>query len=305
MGVVLVTPVVLVAALLMWAGVALLLSHSRWIQRTGLTARLAPYCSPGRTRRGDGVLSAGSFKEVIGPLSSLVGERLAGLLRVGEELAIRLDRVGSPVGVTGFRVRQVGWATAAAGAAVAVSAGMRLGVLLSAGMVLGAPLLAFLVLEQRVATASAKWQQTLRLELPVVAEQVGMLLGAGWGLGGALARISRRGAGACATDLKRVVARIGQGITEIEALREWAVRADVAALHRLVSVLAFNREAADLGRLISEEARAMRRDAQRDLIEIIEKRTQQVWIPVTAATLVPGVMLIGVPFVEALSVFGA
>ena len=35
----------------------------------------------------------------------------------------------------------------------------------------------------------------------------------------------------------------------------------------LVAVLALNREAGDLGRLITEEARSMRRDAHRELIE--------------------------------------
>ena len=39
------------------------------------------------------------------------------------------------------------------------------------------------------------------------------------------------------------------------------------------------------------------------LIEAIERRTQQVWIPVTFAALVPGVLLMGVPFVDALSLF--
>ena len=41
-----------------------------------------------------------------------------------------------------------------------------------------APLLAFLVVEQQLAGASARWQRRLFLELPVVAEQLGMLLSA-------------------------------------------------------------------------------------------------------------------------------
>ena len=74
-------------------------------------------------------------------------------------------------------------------------------------------------------------------------------------------------------------------------------------LDRLVAVLALNREAGDLGRLIAEEARAIRRDVQRELIETIERRGQQVWIPVTVATLVPGVLFLAVPFIEALRLF--
>jgi len=51
------------------------------------------------------------------------------------------------------------------------------------------------------------------------------------------------------------------------------------------------------------EARAIRRDVHRELIETIERRSQQVWIPVTVATLLPGVILMAIPFVEALRAF--
>ena len=88
--------------------------------------------------------------------------------------------------------------------------------------VLGAPLLAFLVLEQQVAGESARWQRRIFLELPVVTEQLGMLLSAGYSLGAALNRIAPRGRGACGRDLARVCGRIRQGLTEVDALREWA-----------------------------------------------------------------------------------
>jgi hypothetical protein len=64
-----------------------------------------------------------------------------------------------------------------------------------------------------------------------------------------------------------------------------------------------NHQAGDLGSLIGEEARAIRRDVHRELIETVERRGQQVWIPVTVAALVPGVILLAVPFVHALRLF--
>ena len=48
---------------------------------------------------------------------------------------------------------------------------------------------------------------------------------------------------------------------------------------------------------------SIRREVQRELIEQIERRAQQVWIPVTVATLVPGAVLLAVPFIEALRLF--
>jgi tight adherence protein C len=89
----------------------------------------------------------------------------------------------------------------------------------------------------------------------------------------------------------------------VDALREWAQLARVPALDRLVGVLALDRQAGDLGELISAEARAIRREVHRELIETVERRAQQVWIPVTVATLVPGVVFLVVPFVDALRMF--
>jgi Flp pilus assembly protein TadB len=295
---------VVLCGLLLWVGATLLLSQVRWFSRRPLADRLQPYTPGGMSSapRG-GLLSVESFREVVGPLSRELGERLARLLGVSEELAVRLDRIHSPLDVTAFRVRQVGWSVAAFGFGSLVSLGLRFPPAVALLFVLGAPALAFLLLEQQVATASAKWQRRLFLELPVISEQLGMLLSAGFSLGAALNRIAARGKGACGRDLARVCGRVRQGLSEVDALREWAEVADVEALDRLVGVLALNRQAGDLGRLISEEARSIRREVQRELVESIERRGQQVWIPVTVATLVPGVIFLAVPFIEAMRLF--
>lgn len=292
-----------IIGLIGFVGSTLLLSEFRWFRRPGLADRLADYTPATRGSPRRGLLSVASFREVLAPLAHLVGERVARLFGVNEELSTRLRRVHSPLDVATFRVRQVGWAGAAfligALLAVAVAPPTAVAVLI----VLGSPILAFLLLEQQVAAASEAWQERLLLELPVVAEQMGMLMSAGWSMHAAINRVAARGTGNCSADLDRVAQRVRQGLTEVDALREWAEVAGVEALDRFVSVLALNRETADLGRLIAEEARSIRRDAQRDLIETIERRNQQVWIPVTVAALIPGVLLMGVPFVDALSLF--
>jgi tight adherence protein C len=293
-----------VSGLVLWVGTTLLLSQLRWFSRPPLVQRLRPY-SPGGMAGPDhgGVLSVESFRDVVGPLSRRVGERLARLFGVSEELAVRLERVHSPLDVTAFRVRQVGWSVAAVGLGALVAVALRPSPAVAVLLLLGSPVLAFLVLEQQLAKASAQWRRRLFLELPVVSEQLAMLLSAGFSLGAALNRLAARGQGACARDLQRVTSRIRQGLSEVDALREWAVVARVEALDRLVPVLALNREAGDLGRLICDEARGIRRDVQRELVETMERRGQQVWIPVTVATLVPGVIFLSIPFIEALSLF--
>lgn len=296
--------VVAIFGLILWCGATLILSDRRWFSRRPIDERLRPYV-PGGWQRPNrvGMLSVDSFREVIAPLATSTGERLGRLFGVHEDLATRLMRVHSPVDPTTIRIRQLGWgaATFAATAAltIVVSPPLPIGI----GLVLGGPLLAFLVMEQRLVAASTRWQRRLFLELPVVGEQIAMLLSAGYSLGAALDRISERGNGSCAQDLARVTQRVRQGLSDTDALREWADLADVAGVERLVGVLALNRDTGDLGHLIADEARSIRREAQRRLTADLDRRTQQVWIPVTVATLLPGTLFLAVPFLQAMRLF--
>jgi len=288
--------------LLAWAGLSLLLSNLRWFRRIPLTQRIRPYL-PGlsiATREAD---DNSSLTRVLGPLARETGAWFSKFAGINEELSVRLERVHSKFDVTTFRLRQLGWSIAALTvgliSALALSPALPIGLLL----VVGAPTLAFLIIESQLSRQSTTWKRTLLLELPIVSEQLGMLLSAGYSLGAALQRLSKRSRGVAARDLQRVVHRIAHGIDENTALREWSEVAGVPAVQRLVGVLALNRDAGDLGHLITNEARAVRAEVHRDLIETIEKRGQQVWIPVTVATLVPGLLFLAVPFTEALRLF--
>ncbi len=296
----------LAMASLAFIGLVLALPVIPWFGRRPLTERLRPYAAGSVRQAGEaGILSVDSFRDVIAPLAHRLGGRVASAFGVNEDLEVRLHRIHSSVEPTHFRLLQVAWGI---GSMLACSASViTLGAppIIGLALVLGAPLLAFLVLEQQLATKSTKWKRRIFLELPIVSEQLGMLLGAGYSLAAALNRISQRGSGACAVDLGRVCDRMRQGLSDADALAEWATTADVPALTRFVGVLALNRQAADLSKLIADEASSARRDAQRDLIETIERRTQMVWIPVTVAALIPGVIFMAVPFIQALSLFSA
>ncbi len=295
----------ILVALAAFAGLTLLLSELRWFKRPSLTRRLAPYGPAGAAASYEGLSSLAFTAEALVAGCQAIGERAARLFGVSEELGVRLSRIHSPLDAGRFRVRQLGWSAAAMVAAGLVATLAGLPTVFAALFVLGSPLLAFLFLERQLDSASARWQRRIFTELPVVAEQLGTLTSAGWSLSSAIERIASRGTGACAADLGRVRSRMRQGLSEAEALREWGELAGVEELDRLISVLALNREATDLGRLISDEARSVRRQAQRELLESIERRNQQVWVPVTVAALVPGVLLMGTPFVDALTLFAA
>jgi Flp pilus assembly protein TadB len=293
-----------VMAMTVWVGATLLLGELRWGRRVSLAQRFAPYLpgsQGGRQAAAGGTVV--SLRAFLSPIAQSIGSRVSHLFGVSEELALRLERIHSPIGIGAWRLRQLAWTLASFVAGALVVAAVRPPAFVALLFLIGLPLLAFLLLEHRVATESARWQRRLFLELPVVSEQLGMLLSAGYSVGAALDRLSRRGNGACATDLARVCSRIRHGLGEHAALDEWVLVSGVPAVRRLVAVLVLDREAGDLGHLITEEARATRREVHRELIETIERRSQQVWVPVTIATLVPGVLFLAVPFVAAMQLF--
>jgi len=293
-----------IAGLALFIGLTLVLAELRWFSRRSLVVRLAPHIPGGASGTArQGLLSVGSFREAVGPVARALGGRFSRLFGIVEDLDRRLARVHSTLDVTAFRVRQIGWSIAAFGSGAALTVALRPPIVLAVVFTFGGLLLAFLALEHQVTAASDRWKWAVRGELPVVAEQLGMLLTSGYSLVAALDRVARRGQGRVARDLRRVLMRVRQGVPTERALREWSELAAVDAVDRLVAVLALDREASDLGRLIANEARAIRRDVQRDLIVTIERRGQQVWIPVTVAALVPGAIFIGIPFTAALRGF--
>jgi Flp pilus assembly protein TadB len=292
------------SALVLWAGVTLLLSQLRWFNRRPLVQRLQPYTIIGGNGS-SGIGSVDSFREVMTPLATHVGARVATAFGVDEDVATRLRRIHSTRDATTFRVHQVAWAAAAfvIAAVVGIAIGAPPAIVVFA--LVGAPLLVFLVIEQRLARESERWQESLFLELPVVAEQIGMLLSAGYSLGAALNRLAERGKGRSGRDLQRAAGRMRQGVSEVDAVAEWAEIAGVAELDRVAAILALNRDAGDVGRLVADEARTIRREVHRRRVASVERRAQQVWVPVTVATLVPGVIFLVIPFMEALRLFTA
>lgn len=285
-------------------GTHLLLREIHWFNRPSLRARLRPHFAERTLSAGDSLLATDHGGHDVWRLVIRTwGDRLATLLGNGEGLELRLRRADSPLDADSFRLRQFGWMLAGAFAGAVLSAATDPPTLLAVALVIGSPLLAFLLLEQQLLGRSRERQRRIIVELPVFCEQLGMLMSSGYSLGASLARLSARGDGVIACDLRVVVNRVQQGLDEQRALREWAESMEVPALDRLVSVLSLDRRTSDLGRIITEEARANRADAHRALIERIERRGQQVWIPVTVATLVPGVLFLAVPFTAAMQLF--
>lgn len=291
-------------ALVSWAGVTLVLSTSRWASRPRLVARLDPYVRGPVARPAGPADRSGSLSAPLVALLAGLADSANPFAGARPDVATRLARAHLEVDPGRLRAQQAAAGTVGFAAAGIVSLSLALPAPVTALLVVAVPTVAFLWPIHRLEAAARRRRERLALELPVVAEQIGMLLATGHSLGGALDRLARRGSGVAADDLADVVVRIRQGLDEHEALAEWAGLVGLPALDRFVAVLALHRHAGDLGQLIAGEADAMRRDAHRGLLELIERRAEQVWIPVTVATLVPGLLFLAVPFVHALDRFG-
>lgn len=293
---------IVLSAMSLWLGASLLLGQLRPIGRPRLAERLRPVAFGGVASVASDRLGA---RRVIAPMAVRLGRRLAAVLGSTDDAEARLQRIHSNLSITAFRMRQLGWAMAAAAGTAGVVAATRL----SAGVVLIAmpagALAAYGLTESALGRRCRRCEARRALELPVVAEQLAMLVAAGHSLGSAIARISTRGHGVIATDLSLVHQRVSQGVPEREALREWAATVASPSVERLVSVLVLSTETGDLGRLLAQEARSIRRTVQRRMVELMDRRSQQVWVPVTVAALVPGVIFLAVPFVDALRLFAA
>ncbi len=287
-------------ACLIGTGVALILAGAPWFRRVPIGDRIAPYAR-GAFHRSHGAGSDLPLRLVLEPLLIDIGGRISRLLGVATDLETRLAQAESDMDPYTFRLRQITAALVAATCGLAVLVAMHPGPALSLMAVIGAPVLAVLLLEQSLSSRIASRQERLQAELPVITEQLGMLLSAGFSLTAAISRLAERGSGVAAADLHRVTLEIRQGVPESEAFDHWSALSGLESVRRLVRVLSLHSEAGDLGSLISEEARSVRAAAHRDLVAAIERRSQLVWIPVTVATLVPGLIFLAVPFYSAMA----
>src|SRR6202012_4901305 len=102
---------VALAGLLTWAGSVLLLSGVRRLNRPSLSDRLRPY-HPGAPARDRAIDPNAPFRQLIGPVITATGNRLAALMGVAEDARTRLHRIHSPLTAQGFRARQAAWSGA-------------------------------------------------------------------------------------------------------------------------------------------------------------------------------------------------
>lgn len=287
-------------AVLIGIGASLVLAAVPWFSRTAMTTRIGPYL-PNGAHLDPARANRIGLRETLAPTLEWLGRILNRALGVVTDLPIRLQRAGLDTDPYDFRLRQMAFGVLSLIISAVLWVMLPVPLVLGSAILVALPTIAVLAVEQWLNHRIDRRTERLGTELPVIIEQLGMLVSAGYSLTSAVAHIAVRGSGVVASDFVTVTTEIRRGVPPADAFSDWANTTGMPAVDRVVAVLALNSEASDLGSLISAEARSIRAAAHRDLLETIEKRSQLVWIPVTVATLVPGLIFLAVPFYAAMA----
>lgn len=133
--------------------------------------------------------------------------------------------------------------------------------------------------------------------MPAEIEKLAVYLAGGYSLVGATTRVAERTKSPCA-EIFEIIARGLKGGEEISvAVSQARELFEAPSLARLANVLEGALYGADLVKAARSEAAAQREAIHRLALAEMEKNSQKIWIPITIAALVPGIVLIFVPFV--------
>ena len=91
------------------------------------------------------------------------------------------------------------------------------------------------------------------------------------------------------------------GVDATDAIAEAMLTYPCATLSRLANLLEGANFGADLVRGARIEASDLRNEGHRKVLAEMEKNSQKIWIPITIAALIPGIVLIFVPFIAVMN----
>jgi type II secretory pathway component PulF len=175
------------------------------------------------------------------------------------------------------------------------------GTLIVIGLAAGVGLLiAVGVYEEMLGQLVKKNRQSVNAELAQFCERLAMMCLAGSSASSALLRIGAAGDTALRRAVARAVERTKNGMGLADALKHETAMFNAPGLDRVIRLIAAQHETPNLAQLLQQQAALQRSEAHRQLIADLDKRSQAVWIPVTVATLVPGVIFLAIPFLSAL-----
>ena len=228
------------------------------------------------------------------------GERFSRVVGIATPLVDRLRLAERQQTPREFRMRQAGLGASSA-IAVASLAILTGGTMIVIGLAAGVGLLVAVgIYEEMLGQAVKKNRQSVNAELAQFGERLAMMCLAGSSASSALLRIGTAGDTALRRAVACAVEQTKNGMGLAEALKHETAMFNAPGLDRVIRLIAAQHETPNLAQLLQQQAALQRSEAHRQLIADLDKRSQTVWIPVTVATLVPGVIFLAVPFLSAL-----
>ncbi|GAA3527608.1 type II secretion system F family protein [Aeromicrobium panaciterrae] len=266
------------------SGVLLLVSGWLRTRRPALDQRVLPYVRDVHPYVPVGA-PTGVVSAVFGPSVRRAGAAIGDLLGGSASVSRRLVRLGSPMTVDDFRIRQVAWGGAGLAIGVVVSivlwsardAAMPMLLVICAVGLVGGVLWCDSALSSQVRSREAQ----LQAEFPVVADLLALAVAAGESPVAGLERVMRVCQGQLSYELGQVLSDIRTGTPMAAAFDRLASRTGVASIARFAEGLAIAVErGTPLVDVLHAQAADVRESGRRELMEVGGRKEVAMMIPV-------------------------
>lgn len=265
----------------------MLLAASGWLRtrRPTLDQRVLPYVRDVHPQIVAPARATGVVGAVFGPSMRRAGDLIGEVLGGSASVSRRLVRLGSPLSVDDFRIRQVLWGTVGLGSGVVIAALLwsagRSGVLLLLLICVLGFVAGVLWCDQHLSSQVTAREREMQAEFPVVADLLALAVAAGESPVAGLDRIMRVCHGALADELGGVIADVRTGTPMADAFDALAARTGVTSIARFAEGLAI---AVDRGTplvdVLHAQAADVRESGRRELIEAGGRKEVTMMIPV-------------------------
>ncbi|MEO6604465.1 MAG: type II secretion system F family protein [Aeromicrobium sp.] len=266
------------------AGLILLVSGWMRTRRPALDQRVLPYVRDVHPYAPVGA-PPGVVGAVFGPTVRRAGSTLGDVLGGSASVSRRLVRLGSPMTVDDFRIRQVTWGGIGLAGGVAVAAALwatrgsaapMLLVICAVGLIAGV-----LWSDNHLSGQVRAREEQLQAEFPVVADLLALAVAAGESPVAGLERILRVCSGHLSYELGQVLSDIRTGTPMAAAFDGLAARTGVGSIARFAEGLAIAVErGTPLVDVLHAQAADVRESGRRELMEVGGRKEVAMMIPV-------------------------
>ncbi|PYI39786.1 type II secretion system protein F [Arthrobacter psychrolactophilus] len=280
---------VLGLGLLMGSGLWLSFVRLPALRKTSFTQRIEPQLRS--TVRRSKLLEAEDSGTLFGPLEKIFRLVLSDAVhRLGRfnvsvhGLSGRLEQAGKSATALEFRATQFlcagfGLMIGALGSLFLLWRG-NINIMGAVPLTLGPMVLGYIVCDYQLGVRIKKRQAQMLSEFPALAELMALAVGAGESAASALDRVARSSNGVLSAEFGKVLAQTRTGMPLVEALNEFSLRVNVAALSRFVDGIsvAVNR-GTPLAEVLRAQAQDVRDVAKRELMESAGRKEIAMMIP--------------------------